>query len=229
MNKSKCAVLLLSALWGMPGVADVGSVSPERCLHLQQSGVLGSEAPVNCDRLRLVNFNYWQFDSQANFLGEVVVLDAVADLVESLFSDMYKHGGLIASAIPLEYYPGGALQARKANNTFALDASSAVQSGHWSAQRFALGLSLNPVLTPPSGISTEKVKQLMATHGLIESGENGYFGFGDRVFVERRINDSPEQLRRVIERRAQRYRVCRDQMTESFHLQCVEQARQIQH
>jgi hypothetical protein len=65
--------------------------------------VMPDNAPMGCDRLNQVSFQYVDFEAHTQ-CGHVVVLDAVAKCTQAIFDSLYERKFLIHKAVLMERY-----------------------------------------------------------------------------------------------------------------------------
>src|SRR5437660_4280201 len=81
-----CGLALLNGLStilaaGDPQTSDHGTVlpiSPALCEDMMLHHVLSRGAPVGCERLKLIKFDYFGFDGRSHDDGEIIIMDAAA-------------------------------------------------------------------------------------------------------------------------------------------------------
>ena len=62
--------------------------------------------PLAPDRLRLVNFSYYDFEGISHDSGKIVVMDAVAVYVKNIFRELYERKFPIEKSKRIEHYDG---------------------------------------------------------------------------------------------------------------------------
>jgi hypothetical protein len=149
---------LLTAATLLSGVAraDIASVSTEQCRQMQASGVMPANAPVGCDRLRTVSFQHLDFDGAAR-TGTVVVLDAVAPRVQTIFDTLRTLNFPLQQAVPIERFSGDDNASMNANNTSAFNARPISGGSAWSLHAFGVAIDVNPVQNPYIVLGTDGV------------------------------------------------------------------------
>lgn len=137
------AILSLHA----PVRADIAPVSAAQCAEMKARHVITSSNPVPCSRLATVSFDYTDFDGAVR-TGSVVVLDAVAPQVESLFGELLLRSAPLAGAQPLEHFDGDDEKSMAANNTSAFNGRPMTGGGTWSKHAYGAALDINPLQNP---------------------------------------------------------------------------------
>src|SRR5258705_13610909 len=74
------------------------SVSPDLCKEMRDHHVMNKGAPVGCDRLKVVNFFYIDFEGEARVDGKIIVLDALATSVLQIFQILRQRKFPVARA-----------------------------------------------------------------------------------------------------------------------------------
>jgi len=139
--------------------ADITPVSPAQCAQMRASKVITSGNPVPCTRLATVSFDYTDFDG-ATRQGAVVVLDAVAPQVESLFGELLLRSFPLAGARALEEFDGDDQRSMAANNSSAFNGRPMTGGGGWSKHAYGAAIDINPLLNPyvsQAGSSAQEV------------------------------------------------------------------------
>jgi D-alanyl-D-alanine carboxypeptidase len=141
-------------------------LTKEFCAEMRLHKTLRTGGVVNCERLVLVKFSYFGFDSQIHRDGEVVVLDAAADRVASIFEGLLKMHFPIQKAKLLNYYDGDDEASMSDNNTSAFNDRSISGGASVSIHAYGLAIDINPVQNPFCQ------KQNGALHVSPKNGEN---------------------------------------------------------
>ncbi|OWY30302.1 hypothetical protein CEJ42_06340 [Herbaspirillum robiniae] len=114
---------------------------------MKERHVITPANPVPCARLASVSFDYTDFDGVTRN-GSVVVLDAVAPQVESLFGELLLRSVPIAGARPLEHFDGDDAASMAANNTSAFNGRPMTGGGSWSKHAYGAAIDINPLQNP---------------------------------------------------------------------------------
>ncbi|WDZ94754.1 M15 family metallopeptidase [Herbaspirillum sp. WKF16] len=139
---------LLGALFLPPSArADIIPVSAAQCADMKARQVITAANPVPCARLATVSFDYTDFDGAVR-RGSVVVLDAVAPQVESLFGELLLRSVPLAGAVPLEHFDGDDRKSMAANNTSAFNGRPMTGGGGWSKHAYGAAIDINPLQNP---------------------------------------------------------------------------------
>jgi hypothetical protein len=110
--------------------------------------VLGPHSPVGCERLRLINFSYLDFEGREHHDGEIIVMDAVAEHVARIFSSLYESKFPIARAKLMGAYEGNDIASMADNNTSAFNDREITGGGSISLHAYGLAIDINPVQNP---------------------------------------------------------------------------------
>jgi D-alanyl-D-alanine carboxypeptidase len=145
-----CAILPFAA--GQPRqTADLAAVMPVSatlCSNMKLHHVLRPQSPVGCGRLSLVSFSYVGFDKTLHDDGQVVVLDAVAPHVATIFSLLRGMGFPIAKAQLMDRYDGNDDASMDDNNTSAFNDRNIAGSKLISLHAYGLAIDVNPIQNP---------------------------------------------------------------------------------
>src|SRR5262249_2812262 len=142
-----------------PGSA--GTISPidaAFCEDMRTHHVLGADAKVGCDRLRLVKFSYLGFDDTIHDDGEMVVMDAAAPHVLRILDKLRKIRFHIFAARPMNKFDGDDNASMRANNSSAFNDRSLTGGEALSLHAFGLAIDLNPVQNPFMALSGATIK-----------------------------------------------------------------------
>lgn len=142
------AMIAAMMLLFCPGAdAGVVSLTAGECANMQADGVITPSNPVACERLRRVNFQHLDFEG-STAVGNVVVLDAVADQVEGIFSELYEQGFPIRKSLVMENYQGNDAAAMADNNTSAFNGRPITGGSSWSKHAYGVAIDVNPLQNP---------------------------------------------------------------------------------
>ena len=131
------------------GAADaVRPVSDALCADMQATHVLNAGAPVGCDRLKLVEFDYVDFAGTEHTDGQMVVMDAVADRVLGIFHTLRQKRFPIAKAKLMDAYTGNDEASMADDNTSAFNVRPIKDGDRISLHAYGLAIDLNPVENP---------------------------------------------------------------------------------
>lgn len=205
------AFVTSSVLFASPAMAKVDPVSASLCVDLKRAGLFKGGNSLTCERFRVVNFNYWNFDRQADFLGEVVVLDAVAAHVEALFEALFQVGFPLGSAV----LPMACNEMQCLDNTIVLDLRPSTDDQSGQGHSYGVAIAINPaVLSTGAGVP-ESIAEVFASHGFIQWGGDGgalpgpaHFSVGNDAFIKTLISLSPEEAKEAINKQVSAYRRC---------------------
>ncbi|WP_341508606.1 M15 family metallopeptidase [Photobacterium damselae subsp. damselae] len=151
MNKhyiSLGVIVGVTCFTGNVSAATVTAISNEQCLAMKNVGVMSPSAPVSCQRLKLVTFNYRDFSGHKHSNGKIIVMDAVAPYVGKIFDELYQQGFPIHKAEPIEKYRGDDTKSMVANNTSAFNYRPVEGTSSLSLHAYGAAIDLNPVQNP---------------------------------------------------------------------------------
>ena len=118
------------------------------CADMKATQVLNPGAPVGCERLKLVEFDYVDFQGKEHTDGQIVVLDAVADRVLRIFQMLRGRGFPIAKARLMDAYKGDDEASMADDNTSAFNDRDVPDTTHKSLHAYGVAIDLNPVENP---------------------------------------------------------------------------------
>jgi len=127
---------------------EIVPVSEALCRDMTLHHVMAPNAPVGCDRLRLLRFAYVGFDRHLHQDGEIIVLDAVADHVLGAFAELRKERFPIAKARLMNAYEGHDDAATADDNSSAFNDRAIAGGGRTSLHSYGLAIDVNPVENP---------------------------------------------------------------------------------
>ncbi|WP_339057248.1 M15 family metallopeptidase [Candidatus Regiella endosymbiont of Tuberolachnus salignus] len=142
--------------------SDIGifSFTPEECTDMQTHNVITPKNPVACDRLRRVRFEHIDFEGKTT-TGNIVVLDAVANQVEKLFSKLFELRFPIKKAVVMESYEGNDKVSMSENNTSAFNGRPITNGDGWSKHAYGVAIDLNPLQNPYISFDDEGNAQIL--------------------------------------------------------------------
>lgn len=143
--------LLFSAIYGATfsvNAAQISRLSASECQAMVKAGVITASAPVPCQRLNKVTFNYRDFVGKTHSDGQLVVMDAIAPYVGKIFDALYQQGFPIHKAVPIEVYGGNDTRSMTANNTSAFNYRPVAGTGSLSLHAYGAAIDLNPLQNP---------------------------------------------------------------------------------
>ncbi|AOI42759.1 M15 family metallopeptidase [Burkholderia oklahomensis] len=144
---STALFVLLSVFGALNAHAGISRITTAQCSNMHAGGVINENSPVQCDRLRNVSFDYVNFDGWAQ-KGEVVVLDAVADRVQTIFDTLYRMRFPLNKAVPVERYRGDDDASMNDNNTSAFNSRRKTGRDEWSMHAYGVAIDVNPHQNP---------------------------------------------------------------------------------
>jgi hypothetical protein len=123
-------------------------ISSTMCEGMKQHRVLNKGAPVDCERLKLVQFSCIGFDHQTHHHGQIVVLDALAEHVLQIFMTLRARSLPIASAQSMNRYNGDDDASMEDNNTSAFNVRRISGGSALSLHSYGAAIDINPVQNP---------------------------------------------------------------------------------
>jgi len=110
--------------------------------------VLNPRAPVGCERLKLIKFEYFGFDGRSHDDGEMVIMDATAGHVLGIFDALRSMQFPIAKARLMNNYDGNDDASMADNNTSAFNVREIAGGGAVSLHAYGLAIDINPIQNP---------------------------------------------------------------------------------
>ncbi|CAH6824253.1 Peptidase_M15_4 domain-containing protein [Vibrio chagasii] len=136
------ATLICAASYGQ-----VAPVSQWQCDMMKKNKVLSSGAPVGCERLSKVDFDFINFKGETQ-QGNMIVLDVIASSVEQIFLALKQRNFPLHSARLMREFNGDDNASMDANNSSAFNARPITGGGGWSKHAYGVAIDINPVQNP---------------------------------------------------------------------------------
>lgn len=153
----KFAFFALVALLLTPAsVAAVAPISQWQCHMMSKTGVLPKGAPVGCERLTKVDFEFVSFQGDVK-QGSVIVLDVVAPAVEQIFIQLRERNFPLHSARLMREFNADDAASMSANNSSAFNARTMTGGSSWSKHAYGVAIDINPVQNPFLAIDDQGV------------------------------------------------------------------------
>lgn len=128
--------------------ANIAEISASECKSMITAGVMSATAPVQCDRLRQVQFDYIDFQGQQHNNGSIIVMDAVAPHIATIFERLYTLKFPINKAQPIRHYQGNDDLSMADNNTSAFNYRPIADKRSLSIHAYGLAIDINPKQNP---------------------------------------------------------------------------------
>lgn len=103
--------------------------------------------PVPPEQLRAVDVTYWGYDAAAHS-GRVVVHEAYAERIVTVFREVYAARFPIERMTPIDAYGGDDQASMRANNTSGFNCRYVAGSTNWSEHAFGRAIDVNPLVNP---------------------------------------------------------------------------------
>ena len=145
MNRYKLG--LIFSILSASSIAQVQNISASECADMKRNQVLSQNAPVSCERLSKVSFNFINFKGETK-KGALIVLDIIAPQVEQIFATLYQEKFPLYSALPMERFKGDDDASMAANNSSAFIARAITGGTNWSKHAYGVAIDINPVQNP---------------------------------------------------------------------------------
>ncbi|WP_028117007.1 M15 family metallopeptidase [Ferrimonas senticii] len=127
--------------------ATIAPLSDWQCQMMQRHSVLPSDAPIGCQRLAKVEFEFIHFNGDIK-VGNVIVLDVVAAAVAAIFADLKQQGFPLHSARLMREFSGDDNASMNANNSSAFNARAISGGRSWSKHAYGVAIDINPLQNP---------------------------------------------------------------------------------
>ena len=111
--------------------------------------------PVDLNRLRLVKFPYYDFNSVIHHDGELVVFDVVSERVVVILKEIYNLKYPIAKARTIENYDGDDDKSMADNNSSSFNCREITGGGLPSIHSYGLAIDINPIQNPYLSIPSD--------------------------------------------------------------------------
>lgn len=146
-------VALATALWCclafLPAqAATIETLREAACAQMKLHGVHKANSPIPCQRLRIVRFSYVDFAGATHQDGEIMVLDAAADHVRSIFEELLQRRFPLARARLMQHYDGDDNAAMRDNNSSGFNHRALTGGSAMSLHAYGLAIDINPVQNP---------------------------------------------------------------------------------
>ncbi|MFN7662596.1 MAG: M15 family metallopeptidase [Alphaproteobacteria bacterium] len=127
-------------------------LSQEYKEKLIKEGLWKSNCPVSLDRLREVHVTHYDFQGHLQ-KGCMVVLEAVAPFVMTIFQDLFQENFPVHKIVPIDVYKGDDDASMADNNSSAFNYRPIAGKTILSIHSYGLAIDINPVQNPYMGNS----------------------------------------------------------------------------
>ena len=145
--KTLIPALICNALLPV-SAANITELSKQDCRAMTNAGVMSPSAPVQCDRLRKIQFNYIDFQHNQHNNGSIIVMDAVSPYIAAIFERLYQLQFPINKAQPIRLYQGNDDLSMADNNTSAFNYRPIEGKRSLSIHAYGLAIDINPKQNP---------------------------------------------------------------------------------
>jgi hypothetical protein len=132
-------------------------IEPQLCQDMKTHGVLTARGPLTCERLKLVNFSYIDFNGNLKTDGMAIVLDAISQQVLELFTELKNSHFPIERAELMDAYSGDDDASMDNNNTSSFNDRNIAGSDKLSLHAYGAAIDVNPRQNPNIISEGEKV------------------------------------------------------------------------
>jgi hypothetical protein len=132
-------------------------VEAQLCEAIKTHGVLTGRGPLTCERLKLVNFSYVDFEGKIKTNGRIMVLDAISQQVLELFNELKNIRFPVERAELIDVYNGDDDASMDNNNTSAFNDRNIAGSDKLSLHAYGAAIDINPRQNPNISRQGEEV------------------------------------------------------------------------
>lgn len=125
----------------------INEITEARLKSLREGNIWREDCPVHYSRLRSVEVSFVDFDGKER-IGELIVLDEVAESVRQIFMELLNMKFPIEKMIPMEEFLGDDVLSMKTNNSSAYNGRKVARTDRWSSHAYGCALDINPVQNP---------------------------------------------------------------------------------
>ena len=137
--------------------------------------VWDTESPVPLERLTCVHFSYIDFDGREKHDGELVVMDAVAPQVLTIFQDLFKKKFPLHQAKRIEFFGADDDKSLEANNTACYNCRTIIgDASNHSMHAYGLAIDINPIQNPFHGFENNENQEKGIRHTKPIAGATNY-------------------------------------------------------
>ena len=148
MHKQIAIILsLIPTFYTMSQSFTVQPIPESIAAEMLQKGTIAKEAPVQLDRLRIVQVQYVDFDGNTKD-GSIIVMDAVAESVKNLFKELYSKKFPLERVELVTNYDGDDDRSMAANNTSSHNYRKVAGTTRLSLHSYGTAIDINPVQNP---------------------------------------------------------------------------------
>lgn len=115
--------------------------------EMLKKGTIAEEAPVQIERLRLVRVPFVDFNGVEK-TGQIIVLDAVANAVGAIFTELYKQKFPLEKVELITMYDGNDDASMSDNNSSAHNYRKVAGTSRLSLHAYGTAIDINPVQNP---------------------------------------------------------------------------------
>ncbi len=126
---------------------EIQELSSARIESIQSTVEWDDACPVSLDRLVSVHFSHKDFDGNDQ-IGEMVVVDLMAENVKNIFSELYSKKFAIALARPVDEFGGDDVSSMNTNNSSAFNCRRIMNTDRWSSHAYGAAIDINPIQNP---------------------------------------------------------------------------------
>ncbi len=130
------------------GNFSVQLLPPSLQQEMREKKTWTKDCPVSIERFRLLTFSYYNFEGNEHHDGELIVLEAIALRVATIFKHLHELKFPIAKALRIEHYNGNDEASMADNNTSCFNSREITGGGLPSLHSYGLAIDVNPIQNP---------------------------------------------------------------------------------
>lgn len=151
---------------------EIFPIDERRAQGMAVNNVWSEECPIHYSRLVLVKVDHFSFDENEH-LGELVVLEDVAEDVLAIFKELHSDKFLIGKMRPVEEYKGDDVASMEDNNSSAFNGRRIMNTDRWSSHAYGAAIDINPAQNPYMRLNDEDASiQVYPSSGLHNVNRN---------------------------------------------------------
>lgn len=130
-------------------------VDERRSEGMVETGIWDKDCPVDYSGLSVVKVDHLGFDGNTH-LGELIVLNDLAEQVLSIFKELLNQKFPIDKIRPMEAYLGDDEASMKDNNSSAYNGRRIMNTDRWSSHAYGAAIDINPAQNPYLRLNEEE-------------------------------------------------------------------------
>ena len=140
-------MFVLSAIPLAANTFEIQPLPNELKSRMMDLNIWKADCPIDIDRLRLVEFTHFDFFGEER-QGQLVVLEAVAERVMTIFKTLHQYKFPISQAKTIDEYGGHDKPSMAANNSTAFNYRPIAGKTLISVHSYGVAIDINPIQNP---------------------------------------------------------------------------------